>query len=175
VRARIAPAAGVALFVLAACSPSRDTQATADTAAPVSPVAATTDPGAVRRSIDSLNADAAQALERGDTTAMVAHYTDDAIVMMPNMPAFRGRDAYRSGVARMLKEMSVTDAAFTTEDVMVSGDLAVETGTYAMTMQPRRGGAMKDTGKYITVWRRQSDGSWKIVRDISNADPSGKT
>jgi len=29
---------------------------------------------------------------------------------------------------------------------------------------------MEDKGKYLTVWQRQGDGSWKVVRDINNAD-----
>jgi ketosteroid isomerase-like protein len=40
-------------------------------------------------------------------------------------------------------------------------------------MQPKKGKAMLETGNYVTVWQRQADGSWKIVRDISNSDRAG--
>jgi hypothetical protein len=29
---------------------------------------------------------------------------------------------------------------------------------------------MADTGKFVTVWRKQVDGSWKIAYDIWNTD-----
>lgn len=41
-----------------------------------------------------------------------------------------------------------------------------------MTMTPKtgKGKPMSDKGKYIVVLQKQADGSWKIVRDISNSD-----
>jgi ketosteroid isomerase-like protein len=70
-------------------------------------------------------------------------------------------------------QMTLKDPKFHVEDVLVGGDLAVETGTYEWTVQPKKGKAMLDKGNYVTVWRRQPDGSWKIVRDISNSDRAG--
>ena len=49
-------------------------------------------------------------------------------------------------------------------------DLAVETGAYELTLQPKSGPVIQDKGKYLTVWKRQTDGSWRIVRDINNSD-----
>jgi uncharacterized protein (TIGR02246 family) len=90
--------------------------------------------------------------------------------MMGNMEAWRGRDAVRKGFAGMVAQMPVKDFSFKTEDVMVGGDLAVETGTFEGTFQPKGGKEMKDKGKYVVVWKRQADGSWKIVRDVANSD-----
>ena len=60
--------------------------------------------------------------------------------------------------------------SFSTEDVLMAGDVAVETGTYSMTIEPKGGAAMEDMGRYRSVWKRQSDGSCKIERDISNTN-----
>jgi ketosteroid isomerase-like protein len=46
------------------------------------------------------------------------------------------------------------------------GDLAVEEGRYEL----RAGNQVVDTGKYVVVHRRQSDGSWKYGIDIWNSD-----
>ena len=67
------------------------------------------------------------------------------------------------------------DMAITNEEVQVSGDLAVARGTYAATVTPKDGGeAISIDGKYMTLLKRQPDGSWKIYRDIynSNVPPS---
>jgi len=64
----------------------------------------------------------------------------------------------------------MVEGATHTEDVMVGGGVAVETGTFEWMLQPKSGAAVKDKGKYLTVWKRQPDGTWKIVRDINNTD-----
>ena len=73
-----------------------------------------------------------------------------------------------------VSQMSFKDSAATTADIMVAGDLAVEAGTFAWTFQPKSGPEIKDKGKYRTVWKRQADGTWKIVRDINNTDLPAK-
>ena len=70
----------------------------------------------------------------------------------------------------MLQQMSISDITMRTDDVVVSGDLAVENGSYKWTITPKGAKPMPDSGKYVTVWQKQGDGSWKIIRDINNSD-----
>ena len=57
------------------------------------------------------------------------------------------------------------------DEVQATGDWAFERGRYEITLAPKAGDApMDDTGKYITIYQRQSNGSWKIARDIWNSD-----
>ena len=151
----------LATFTVLACSVERK-----------SPPPAPTDPAVVRQAIESANARFLAALNRRDSAGASANYTDDATVMMPNEPAWRGHEALSRGLNAFMTQFTVTGAA-KTEDVMVSGDMAVETGTYEWTLQPKKGKAIKDRGKYLTAWKRQADGSWKIVRDINNSDLPG--
>ena len=156
--------------VAAACAKPEDTATTSDSASGVA-ATASADAGAVRQAIDAANERFEQAVERNDTTtALAANYADDAIVMPQGTEAWRGRDAIQKGFVGMNKQMPIKDMDLKTDDVTVGGDLAVETGTYEMTMQPSGGKEMKDKGKYVVVWKRQPDGSWKIVRDIFNSD-----
>ena len=57
----------------------------------------------------------------------------------------------------------------------MQGKSAIETGTFEWTLTPKSGAAMTDKGKYLTVWKKQADGTWKIIRDINNSDlpPAG--
>jgi uncharacterized protein (TIGR02246 family) len=157
------------MAALAACTAKTDDAAAgASTAAMSAPPAA--DPAQVRSTIEAANEKAVAGMIANDAAAASVNYADDAVVMMPGMAAMRGRAAAQEGFKGMMTAMSIKAVKFTTEDVMVAGDMAVETGTYTMTMQPAKGKAMDDKGKYISVWKKQADGSWKIVRDINNSD-----
>ena len=129
------------------------------------------DPAMVQRAIDSTIAGFAEAMKRGDTASLLNAYTNDAIVMPANAPIIRSRDDHAKWNAGMASMFTVTDFKTTTGDLIVSGDYAIEQGTYRMSLQPKpRGKAINDTGKYLAVWKRQADGSWKMIRDIFNSD-----
>jgi uncharacterized protein (TIGR02246 family) len=156
------------LAIGAACSSS--TAATSGSAS-----SSPAEVAAVRSSIEAANARFFEAFKKGDKAGLMANYADDAVVMMPNEPQSRGRAAIEQGFTGFLSQVSLTDGTFVTGDVMVSGDVAVETGTFAWTLVAKDGTEMKDNGKYVTVWKRQADGAWKIVRDINNSDlPAAK-
>ena len=74
-------------------------------------------------------------------------------------------------IAKMPKAFaSMTSGKLTTNSVDVGGDYAIETGNYELTATPKGGKPVTEKGKYITVWKKQADGSWKIYRDIANSD-----
>lgn len=113
----------------------------------------------------------------GDPSLAATVYTEEAVVMWPNGPATRGKAATEAAAKALLANATLSNVAFTTEDLTVFGNDALETGTYVMTITPKAGsGAINDKGKYMTHWKKQADGTWKIARDINNSDiplPSG--
>jgi len=54
--------------------------------------------------------------------------------------------------------------------VAKAGDVAYSYGTYASSATGPDGKPMQDKGKYVTVYRKQADGSWKAVVDTFNSD-----
>ena len=163
-------AQAVLVMLVAACAPAgsgkTDSAATKMAAAP--------DPAAVRGAIDSANARFLAAFLKGDTATMMANYADDADVLMTGSPMARGRADIMKVFNEFMSQGTMKDPKLTTLDVMLGGDLAVETGTYEWTFVPKKGKPMPDKGKYVTVWKKQADGSWKIVRDINNSDMAPK-
>ena len=163
--------AALATLALLSCAPQSSETATADSAA-----AAVADPAVVRSAIETANTKAADALKKGDIETLLQNYAPDAILMMPNAPAWSGIEGIRAGGKAFFDQVTISDVKFQTTDVKVAGDLAIETGTIEMTVTPKKGGkAMTDKGKYLTVWQKQADGSWKVIRDINNSDlpPTG--
>jgi ketosteroid isomerase-like protein len=68
--------------------------------------------------------------------------------------------------------------AFTSSEIELAGDVAVERVTYVASTWPAAGGAAaEDVGKGLHVYRREAGGSWKLAQDIWNSDtaapPSG--
>jgi ketosteroid isomerase-like protein len=96
------------------------------------------DSAQVKAAIEAANARFLDAFKRGDKAGLMANYTADAILMMPNEPAWRGRDGIDKGFSAFLDQVSFEEGAATTSDVMVAGDLAVETGTFQWTLKRKQ-------------------------------------
>jgi ketosteroid isomerase-like protein len=56
------------------------------------------------------------------------------------------------------------------EKIEGSGNLAYVRGNFDLTFIINDSTQVPDTGKYIEVWKKQDDGSWKIKVDIWNSD-----
>lgn len=129
------------------------------------PQAETVDPAAVRAAIEENNAQFEEAFNQGDAAAVAALYTEDAIAMPPGQEMASGRAAIEQGMNADLENFALSGLSLTTTDVEVSGDLAVEVGTYSI-----KAGDLEDNGKYVVVWKKQDDDTWKIHRDIWNSN-----
>lgn len=126
---------------------------------------------ALRQTIDDYNSASAASMMGGDIEKAFAFYADDAIEMAPNEPMIKGKEAIRTWINEMMKSgITFSAVAFTPTDVQAAGNVAYEIGTYDMTMTIPGMGETKDNGKYIAVWKMQSDRSWKVAAEIWNTD-----
>ncbi len=60
-------------------------------------------------------------------------------------------------------------------EVAQSGDLGYTWGKYTVETKDKDGKPVKSHGKYLNVWKKQANGSWKVVVDIGNKSPSPDT
>ena len=116
------------------------------------------------------------ALNSGDIDAMISLWMDDGIQLPPGSLPVIGKENIRA-VAEGPLEHYVRDVSLIRdEETQIMGDWAYSWGYYKASLTPRNGGEphLVD-GKYLTIFRRQADGSWKIYRDIfnSNVPPKG--
>jgi ketosteroid isomerase-like protein len=106
-----------------------------------------------------------------DVDKIVSYYAESAVVMPPNASAATTKESIRSA----WKEMLTTPGAAiswkaTKVEVAKSGDLAYVSGTYQETMTDASGKSANDHGKYVEIFKKQADGTWKVVADIWNSD-----
>jgi uncharacterized protein (TIGR02246 family) len=122
-----------------------------------------------RSAIDRVREAHVAALNQGDADAFAAVFSEDAVQMPPNEPANVGRDAIRAWAQGLMSLFGV-QFSLSVEELRPAGDWAYERGAYTILLNPRAGGALQDRGKYITIYQRQPDGSWKTARDIWNSN-----
>ena len=101
-----------------------------------------------------------------DLAAMVAPYASDATLMPPGMPPFHGADQIRQFYQGMFgAKVNLTLAQQTADG---AGDFMYTSGTYHYQEQPPATGI--EDGKYLMVFKRQADGTWKIVAESWSAN-----
>jgi uncharacterized protein (TIGR02246 family) len=107
-----------------------------------------------------------EAFNGGDASGVAQHYTEGARLLPPNSDIVEGR----ASIEEFIKGFVATgaQASFTLLTVHEAGDLCASVGTYDMTI-PTDDGPQQDRGKFIEIWARQSDGSWRIIDDIFNS------
>jgi ketosteroid isomerase-like protein len=106
-----------------------------------------------------------------DLDKSVAFCDEKGAVLSPNAPIAQGRQEIAKSFAGFftLPNLKITWHA-DKADVAKSGELGYTSGTYQMSFSDPAGKTVLDKGKYVTVWTKQADGSWKVLLDIFNTD-----
>ena len=106
----------------------------------------------------------------GPAAAFADFLATDAVGLPNEGPILRGRDV----VANFLAADSTLRITWKPESALLSekGDLGFTWGRLIATFPGPSGGDIAATGKYMTVWRRESSGRWRVVGYMNNRSPS---
>jgi len=119
--------------------------------------------------IARLNVESVAAFNRGDIAACAGFYEEDATMLLPDRPPVRGRaaiaDCLRGFAAAGMTLMPVAPVA-----VVSGGDIGCCAGLHRFRAPDGGGAAIAQAGKFVTVLRRQPDGTWKAAIDSFFAD-----
>jgi uncharacterized protein (TIGR02246 family) len=110
------------------------------------------------------------AMQRGDVEAMMTVYTEDAISLPPGGAMVRGKAAIREFWARYLAETSRVVVERERVALEIEGDSLWEVSTYRQRVEWKDGSVSEDEGKWLTVRKRQADGSWKTHMGAWSSD-----
>ena len=114
-------------------------------------------------------ADIAWSAAAGQLETHLSYFLDDATVMASNEPIISGKEAIRTKLAE-LHGMPGFSVKWHPDKVEASGNLGYSIGKYTLTMNDDTGNPVTDYGKYLTIWKKQKDGSWKVSADMFNSD-----
>lgn len=120
------------------------------------------------------------AFNKKDAAAVALLYVEDAVLMPPNVPLVRGRQAIQAFFTKEF-EQGITDLRLTAIESSTSGQTGFDAGTSDVQIRAARpsqlttlgvGGpspAVRAQGKYVTIYKRVGP-DWKIAFDIFNED-----
>ncbi len=118
-----------------------------------------------RQAISEANIKFGEVFSSGDAAALASLYTEDAWLISQTGEMFNGREGIETFWAGNF-QMGVKEVVLTTMDVMKMDDMVGEFGKADLTIKPEGQDEIKAVGKYLVIWKKAADGTWKLYADI---------
>ena len=111
-----------------------------------------------------------EAMKANDPAALGRMVTEDVVLMPPHSQPVVGRQAVIDWFAGVVSQARTKAVGVPQREVTLAGDLAIERGSFTWKVAPASGGSdIEDHGNFLAIWQRQSDGAWKVTRNIWNS------
>lgn len=109
--------------------------------------------------------------EAKDLDKAMSFYADNAVQMTDQGPLISDKTTLRAGWQKMFS-LPGPGLSFQTSgvDVAKSGDIAYEYGTFDFAVADTSGAVNDQKGKYVVIWTKQADSTWKAAVDTNNTD-----
>ncbi len=118
--------------------------------------------------IMQLSKEWSQAASTGNVDKTVNYWADGAVLISAGQPALNGKEAIRKMIEESFKVPGFKISwQPQTVDVSASGDMAYIIEDSQVSFSDSTGRVITENNKVVTIWRKQADGSWKNVVDIS--------
>jgi len=106
---------------------------------------------------------------QGDVDELMKLYVDDAVLLPPGETPVVGSAGIRSLWEGFFADWTVVDAESVIDEAIVFGEWAYARGHFVETYRSNTDGStFIEQGNFSGLWQRQSDGNWKIARDMWN-------
>ena len=116
-----------------------------------------------------LEAEFMKAAAEHGSQGYLSYYADDAVEVPNGGPIIQEK----VNIAKTMGFLDQKDNHLTWTpvgaDMCASGDMGYTYGTYEFRSKDKDGKPTVDHGKYTSIWKKQKDGSWKVVLDMGNA------
>jgi uncharacterized protein (TIGR02246 family) len=123
---------------------------------------------AKKQAFKNADAEFAKAFNKCDPKALAELHARDALHLPSNGSIVKGRKAIGAAFAEMFRS-GLHKVKFKSLRSGSAGDIAYNVGTFSGEIETASG-AQKAKGKFVDIYRRDADGSWKIAVTINNSD-----
>ncbi len=130
----------------------------------------TVSPGAL--TLLELEGKFAQDVAAGGGKAFVKWFADDAVTLNNGLPAVLGRAAIANQAQWDPKQYQLTWVPQGAQ-MGPSNDMGFTWGHYEGHSVDKAGQPITKTGRYMTIWKKQPNGEWKVAMDASADEPPG--
>ena len=121
------------------------------------------------KALAKLDDDWSAAAATRDAKRVASFYAEDATAYPPNEPGAVGRAGAEKVWATYFADPTYK-LSWKTTYAEATGALGYTVGTYEDSFKGPDGKTVNGTGKYLCVWKKQNDGTWKAVHDMWNTD-----
>jgi ketosteroid isomerase-like protein len=131
-------------------------------------------PKATAETLKRLEGEFMKAAADKGSQGYMSYYADDAVEVPNGAPLIQGKVEIAKGMGFLDDKNNQLVWTPVGADISSSGDLGYTYGNYEFHATDKAGHAVIEHGKYTSIWKRQKDGSWKVVLDMGNASPQPK-
>lgn len=122
-------------------------------------------------SLTAADADLQQAVAEKDLDGIMAHYADDAVLLPAATPMISGKQAITEEWKHILAIPQLENTSkLIKAEASAEEDLGYTMGSYQSRMTGEDGSTVTEPGKWLSIWRKQDDGSWQIIVETYNTD-----
>ena len=109
----------------------------------------------------------------GGGAAWAGYFAENGSMLGKTNPPITGREAIQKTMDPVFANPDFSLRWKPTRaEILIPGDLGFTTGRYERRVKDKDGKVEVERGTYVSVWRKQPDGSWKIILDTGSADPA---
>ena len=112
-------------------------------------------------------------VERGESANWLSQWDAEGIQLRADAPARAKKELDAQVPAQFKARFDANDTKMTINvlEIVVNGSWAFSRGTYTQDMTSRASGnTVHVDGKFLTIFKKQSDGTWKLYRDCFNSN-----
>jgi ketosteroid isomerase-like protein len=150
------------LLLLAACAAPSSEARSADTS----------NSAELRESVMEADRDFAADFAKRRIDGWVSWFDTAGVQVVASGETPRGHDAVRAHMTTQFRDSArILAWRPVMAEVSSDGSMAHTIGTWNFHVRGKDSAATAGTGHYLTVWRRQADGSWKVLADIGTQHP----
>jgi len=136
--------------------------------------AVTASPKATAETLKQLEGEFMKAALAKGSQGYMSYYADNSVEVPNGGPLIEGKTKIAEGMGFLDDKNNQLIWTPVGADISSSADLGYTYGTYEFHSKDKDGKLTTEYGKYTSIWKKQSDGNWKVVLDMGNASPKPK-